>query len=427
VSDSRSNDLKHRLPAAPVPAAVAAVAARLRGAGFGAWLVGEALHEHITGRRPRAFELATAAPAARTLDLFPAAVSTQPAHGIVTVPTAAGPVDVAPLRNGPDVEGDLERRPFTVFAIACDPNGTVWVDPHGGRADAAAGRLRCVGLAAERLRDEPLRALQALRLVAEHGYTIDPELEAALAAVGSRIKRLPASRSRPELARLLQGGHVGRGLALLRRSGLEARLVKGVRPDAADLVAALPRNLDLRLAGWLRGTRPGGLLRRQRFGIARSMHVERLLEHHPLDEKVTPNRDRSLLRLLRQLDDADLEALFAMREWELDRRADEPAAGDETTDAEKRLAAVRAGIERVRQNRARTQEREELALDGRTVMQILGCGPGQRVGRALRFLADRAAEQPERNTPEDLRATLLDWSEHNPDRLPGKSRRSSSQ
>ena len=40
------------------------------------------------------------------------------------------------------------------------------------------------------------------------------------------------------------------------------------------------------------------------------------------------------------------------------------------------------------------------------VMAILGCGPGPRVGRALRYLAERVAEDPERNQPAALRELL---------------------
>ena len=48
-------------------------------------------------------------------------------------------------------------------------------------------------------------------------------------------------------------------------------------------------------------------------------------------------------------------------------------------------------------------------------MQILGCGPGRRVGAALRFLGDRAAANPACNTPELLGVELRDWAHRNPE------------
>jgi hypothetical protein len=44
-------------------------------------------------------------------------------------------------------------------------------------------------------------------------------------------------------------------------------------------------------------------------------------------------------------------------------------------------------------------------------MRILGCPPGPRVGRALRFLTELVLEDPDRNTPETLEAGLRAWAE----------------
>jgi hypothetical protein len=43
-------------------------------------------------------------------------------------------------------------------------------------------------------------------------------------------------------------------------------------------------------------------------------------------------------------------------------------------------------------------------------MKMLGCGPGPRVGRALRYLTDAVVEDPSRNTPEALRRLLEAWA-----------------
>jgi tRNA nucleotidyltransferase (CCA-adding enzyme) len=54
--------------------------------------------------------------------------------------------------------------------------------------------------------------------------------------------------------------------------------------------------------------------------------------------------------------------------------------------------------------------RLDLVVDGQFVMEVLGCAPGPQVGRALRFLTDRVLEDPGRNTPDTLRALLLDFA-----------------
>lgn len=391
--------------AASLPPSVHDASARLESAGFEAWLVGESLLRILMGRTPDAFELATSAPAERALDLFPHAVPTHLERGVVTVPSGRIPVDLSSFRCGPSVTDDLAQRDFTVLAMAYRPASEAFLDPHEGHSDLEARLLRCVGESGRCLAKEPLRLLRAARLVSTYGLAPHADLEAAMAAAGDSWTQTPAPRLRRELSRLLLADRPETGLALLRRTGLERQLVRGSGSDAGALIRALPRDLPVRLAAWLRGTRPRGLLRRLRFGLERSRRVERLLEHHPLDACVNPSRDRALSRLLRQLSRADIDALFEMREWEL-QQADEPV---DVAEARKRLEAVRSGIERVRLNRERSLRRTVLALDGREVMQLLGCGPGSRVGAALRHLAEIVDADPGRNEPAALRQALLEW------------------
>ena len=407
IVSNRSNE---RMPrAARLPAAVRETASRLEAEGFEAWIAGESLVRVLLGEDPAAFELATSATPERCLELFPSAVPTQPDRGIVTLPTSRAPIDLASLRHGERVTDELAHRDFTILAMAFATSRDELCDPHGGRQDLEARRLRCVGSAHERLAEDPLRILRAARLVAEWGLVPVPEVEAAMRETATSLFTAPPARMRRELVRVLLGDHAQAALALLRRTGVEQILLRGVRADSAALVAALPRVLELRLAGWLRGTRTGQLLRRLRFGVTRSQHVERLLEHHPLDQKLNPRRDRALLRLLRQLDAADISALFWIREWELAHPPESQHEDRDVAAARKQLEAVRHALERVRKNQSHSRRRTELALDGRAVMALLGCGPGRRVGAALRFASEWVAEDPSRNDVESLSSAVLEW------------------
>lgn len=397
---------------AGLPAGVREVAARLESEGHETWLGGESLLRVLLDQPPDAFELATSAPAERCLDLFPQAVPTHLERGVVTVPNGRVPIDVSSFRRGPVVTDDLAHRDFTVLAMAYRPATETFLDPHQGYADLEGRVLRCVGEPKDRFAEDPLRMLRAGRLVSEYGLAPQADLEAGIAEAADSWKDAQAPRLRRELSRLLLGDHPAEALGLLRRTGVESRLVRRTRSDSGALIATLPRNLPIRMAGWLRGTRPRHLLRQLRFGIARSQHVERLLEHHPLDTCVNPTRDRSLSRLLRQLDSADIQALFEIRDWEL--RHDNGQI--DVAEARKRLRAVRSGIERIVQNRERNVRRTALALDGRAVMEILRCGPGNRVGAALRFAAELVASDPSCNDPMTLRNALLVWDAQDADK-----------
>jgi tRNA nucleotidyltransferase (CCA-adding enzyme) len=392
------------LAADALPAPIHALLTRLRTGGFAAHLVGGCVRDLARGRDVRDFDVTTPAPPEAVLALFPRAVPTGLRHGTVMVPTRAGPVDVTHYRAGPKLEDDLACRDFTLNAVAWDPASGALIDPFDGLGDLRAGRLRCVGSATARLGEDPARALRAARFLACLLVEPDAELIAALPDVAARLRDVAPERLRRELEPLLLGARAGDGLALLRRTGLEARLAPATQEDAAAVVDALPPDLELRLAGWLRGARAGKILSRLRFPRRVVKRVERLLLRHPVHAHADPARDVSLRRFLGKMGDEDTEALLALRHAELE------VTGQTRPEEKEQLASLREGFERVRRSGALALRRSDLALDGTAVMEILGTGPGRTVGRALRALTDAVLEDPTRNTPEALREVLAAWS-----------------
>jgi tRNA nucleotidyltransferase (CCA-adding enzyme) len=360
----------------------------------------------VLGVSPGDFDIATSASADCVLALLPRAVPIGLRHGTVMVPTRAGPVDVTSFRAGPDIEADLAHRDFTINAMAYDPRSDAFLDPFGGRVDLAERRLRAVGAAADRFREDPLRMLRAARLAASLALAVDPEIETAMAQLRAGLAGVARERIRSEIQHLLAAPAAGRGIALLRRAGIEDDLLPGSAPDAVAVVDALPPDLDLRLAGWLRGANAEGILRRLRFPRRTTARVAHLLRHHPIGADLNPKRDAAVRKLLKKAGPGNLDALCTLRACEI------AAAGDTegTEEALAKLHAVRAAIERVRQSEALALERFDIALSGREVMRVLGCGPGRRVGRALRHLTDQVIEDPARNTPERLRELLERWA-----------------
>jgi len=390
-----------------VPPAVLGVVRALADAGHSAVLVGGCVRDLLRGVAVGDFDVATDAPPERVLALFPRAIPIGLAHGTVMVPTAAGPVDVTRFRAGPALRDDLARRDFTLNAIAWSPVEGRLIDPFGGRADLAAARLRAVGSARERLAEDPLRMLRAARLAAQLGALADDELVQAIRAAAATLARVARERVRRELALLLLAKQAGVGLALLRASGLESALAPGAAADAAEVVPALPFDLELRLAGWLRGARAGAVLRGHRYSRRRIARVEHLLRLHPIESHAQATHAASLRRLLRRAGEDEFDALVALRRAELThgeaaRRSDAPAARE-------RLAALERAAAEIRRAGALALHRFDLAIRGDEVMKLLGSPPGPQVGLALRFLTECVIEDPACNTPAALRARLADW------------------
>ena len=210
------------------------------------WVVGGALRDGLRERPVRDVDLAVsgdAESAARALgdELGGPVFRLSEAFGAWRVlDRERGRVfDFSPLQ-GPTIEEDLGRRDFTVNAMALPLGersvtslGPVaaeeLVDPHGGRADVAAGILRV--LAPEAYESDPLRPLRLARLAAELGFSPDADTERLTAEAASRVAEASPERIFAELRRLLVAEHVLAGLELADRLGL----VRAVLPELAEL------------------------------------------------------------------------------------------------------------------------------------------------------------------------------------------------
>jgi tRNA nucleotidyltransferase/poly(A) polymerase len=378
----------------PLPTPVSALLEALERAGHSACALGACAFELARGAQPAAFELGTSAGFEALLALFPRGVVTGPQQ--LTLASPAGPLDVHPFHGG-DVASELAGRDFSVHALGLRRDGSV-LDPHGGLADLAGRVLRATGNADARFAEDPLRALRAARLVAEHGFTLEDETEKAAARVAELVPVQRPARVRAELALLMLAPQVEAGLRTLRRLGIETALAPGVAADAPALAARLPRDLELRLAAWLLEARAISTLRALRYPRARVQRVERLLQLHPIDAGPAQAREQRVRRLARR-SAADLEGLVALREAEIALRAEGDAAA-------RRVAPLRAAVERTARADRLADARAALAIDGEDVMRRLGLGPGSHIGRALNHLALRVAEDPTRNRREVLLALL---------------------
>lgn len=401
-----------RLVRPAVPDAVTAIARRLESTGRPAWLTGECLADLLRDRERRRFTLATAAPASEIAGLFERAVPTAPHEAVWQLPTPAGPVDIVPAAPGLGLTEILRERALTAWAMAWSPIHRALTDPHAGHADLGAGRLRMIGDAPSRLAAQPALALAVARLCAQHGDAPDEDLERALADVGAAdLERVPAVFRGRAVQAIVESPRAGEAVALLVRTGLDRALGLKTRDDTPRLLDSAPPILELRLALWLRGNRPGRFLRRHRIHPERSERVIALLGTHPVEQHYSPRRRSSLLRLA-GLAPTDRDALFWLRTQELAESADT----SQTAAARRDLEALRSALADHLEREAERRAAPELALNGREIMEILGVGPSPLVGRALAHLRERVTATPALNEPDALRTLLARWSQDRPEK-----------
>jgi len=387
------------------PSAVWQVAQKMIEAGHASFLVGPGLRDLMSGTLPSHYELSTDAPIAEILKLFPNGVLIGTRPGTVMIPSQAGPIDVIPFRAGAWIESDLAHRDFTINAIAYDIADQKWVDPHGGRADLQNGLVRAVGRARDRIDEDPIRALRGVRLAAARGWELDPELESALESARTALAKVPRETVRRELVAILLSAGADRALEQLDRSGIASRLAPGATPGAGAVVARLPHDLELRLAGWLRGADVRIALQRLRFSRSTIDRVELLLRYHQEDAPTATLSPAAAARRAGRTGAHNLAALIALREAEIE------ASGDATAAARSALQGLRALLASLRDTERGAIARSQLVISGADVMECLDCGPGPRVGRAIDYLAERIRLNPTLNAPDALRDLLRDWND----------------
>ena len=137
-------------------------------------------------------------------------------HGTVTALLAGGKVEVTTLRRDVSSDGrratvafatewreDAARRDFTINALYAHPETLEISDYFGGLDDLAAHRIRFIGDARERIREDHLRILRYYRFQARFVSELDGEAEDACAELAPMLKGLSRERVAMELLNLL--------------------------------------------------------------------------------------------------------------------------------------------------------------------------------------------------------------------------------
>jgi tRNA nucleotidyltransferase (CCA-adding enzyme) len=352
------------------------------------------------------------------------------------------------------VEDDMHRRDFTVNAMARRLETGEVVDPLGGRADLAAGRLRTVS--PQSFREDPLRLVRALRFVSQLGFEPDETLLAQMREEAPAIKLVSGERiggglaadGMGELSKLLLGREPARALRLARDTGVLVELLPEFGPSigfdqesryhdltvdehtfavvqaAADLGYALPvrlgalfHDLGKPQVAW-RGrdgrlhyyAKPGyaerghdqvgaelarGALSRLRYPNALRQRVVRIVRRHMFQPgKGDALRARRFLR--RNGDELALDLIEHKHADLLGKRGSggEPPPQDEI-DALLRFREV------VEHERTSPHRLRDLAVDGNDLIE-LGFQPGPHLGRLLEELLDAVVDEPARNTRDEL-------------------------
>jgi poly(A) polymerase len=237
------------------------VVRRLRDAGHAALWAGGCVRDLLLGIPPKDYDVATDAMPQQVVELF-GRRRTQAVgaiFGVVLVrgPKRAGPVEVATFRtDGSYLDGrrpesvefstpeeDAKRRDFTINGMFYDPVEKRVHDFVGGERDLSAGVVRAIGDPHDRMREDKLRMLRAVRFAATLDFELDAATADAIREMAPEMLVVSAERVAQELRRMLTDRHRMRAMKLARDTGLLQVLLPELRPiiGEADSVGRLSK------------------------------------------------------------------------------------------------------------------------------------------------------------------------------------------
>jgi len=412
-------------------------------AGRQLFLVGGSLRDRLLGRESKDLDLATDAHPPeirkRVGELADAVWSVGEKFGTIGMQKDGLKAEITTFRAdtydgltrkpqvafGTDISEDLARRDFTINAIARDLHTDEVLDPFGGRRDLQERLVQFVGAPPERIAEDPLRMLRAVRFCAQLGFELDPAAAVAIAESVDELRRISWERIRDELDGILLSPHPRDGLRLM----LDLSLARHVLPELLTLHLPEPGRHHLKdvlehTLDAVEFTAPEKLLR-----YAALLHDIAKPETYSSDESgvhfyrhetLGAEKARTILTRLRQpaafvaqvakLVDIHLRVPFYSSEWSdsairrlMFELGDQLEAAIELADADVRASDPSDYAEfqaRLGELRSRVQQAGEAAdlarmkplLDGTEVMAMLGIPPGPMVGQVLQFLLDQQIE-----------------------------------
>jgi poly(A) polymerase len=357
------------------------------------------------------------------------------------------------VKYGTSLVADLQRRDFTINAMAARLPSFELVDPFGGLAALKEKVIRTPGRPEDSFSDDPLRILRAARFAARLGFTVTPDVQEAMAGMASRLSIVSAERITDELSKLMLTATPETGLDLLVWTGVAAIVLPElpalrmevdehhrhkdvythsliVLRQAIDLEPryGLGPDLVLRLAAILhdigkpdtRSLLPGGKVAFHHHEVVGAKMARKRLTALRFPREVIDSVSRLVELHLRFHGYGDGEWTdSAVRRYVRDAgplltRLHGLTRADCTTRNARKATRLEAAYDALEARIRALREQEELdairpELSGNDIMEILGLRPGPLVGKAWDYLLELRLERGELGR-ERVTQELLRWA-----------------
>ncbi len=289
---------------------------RLHKAGYQSFLVGGGVRDAMLELHPKDFDIATDATPEQVRSLFNNCRLIGRRFRLAHIRYGREIIEVATFRSSANHEDDDEahdregrilrdnvygtidedvwRRDFTCNALYYNiADFSIW-DYVGGFEDVQNKRLVLIGDPEQRLREDPVRMLRAVRFAGKLGFTIDESVAKAMRGQTSLLTNVPAARLFDEFLKLFQSGFAERTFDLLRKHDLFGELFPATEQELREqdgfltFVRAALQNSDQRVADG-KSVTPMFLL-----GVFLWEPVKKLAEIRRAEEKMSESQSLNL-------------------------------------------------------------------------------------------------------------------------------------
>ncbi len=230
----------------------------LTDAGYQALWAGGCVRDFLLGTQPKDYDIATNATPDQVRELFghDRTLAIGASFGVIVVlppNKKTAQIEVATFRTDggysdgrrPDsvafstAENDAARRDFTINGMFFDPLSEQVIDYVGGQEDLERRVIRAIGTPEERIREDKLRMLRAIRFATRLGFSIQAETEGAIARSSAELSAVSGERIAEELRKLLSSPNAHWGTEQLVETGLMQEIIPlfSLRWDAGGELA----------------------------------------------------------------------------------------------------------------------------------------------------------------------------------------------
>lgn len=431
----------------------------LKANGYSCYVVGGAVRDKIMNLTPKDYDIATNALPEQIESIFQKTIPTGKEFGTITVVVDNINFELTTFREdgqhsdgrhpdtikySKDINTDLQRRDFTINAMAYDVQNNLLIDPFNGQSDIKNKIIRCVGNPETRFTEDVLRMLRACRFASRLNFKIEENTFSAIKILAHTITRTSWERIGEEIysenknSGIITSEIPSVGFIAMYNSGLmnyilpELSKCYGISQpekyhkfdvffhimDTVDRitikkpllrVVALLHDIGKPIVVNFEENKDGHFLKHDEVSAQMAVeilkrfknfsnnsinYVEHMIKNHMTLVGASDWRDNSIRRWINKINAEYVDDMIIFR------IAD---AGASRNAEDLEMITFR---ERIKNMKSPVITKSNLAINGNDVMTTLQIPPSKRVGEILNILEMQVLDNPTLNTKEKLIALL---------------------